>query len=206
MCPVIYCVSSRGVSGIRLYWHRDKATTIICLAHLFPLDIHGAPPKIVTNPHFFVLYCPIQCRKLLIKFLADCNIETTMFGASPITDSLEPLETFPITTGFAPLTTPFTPPPECSTRWIPANDGQTIIVNHSGRTLSGLAHSDYFDKCNPFSQRYSTYSPGMCPSGHTMGEIKLITRDTSHVWHARCCIRYGNFPIAKKYIFQALTY
>jgi len=88
-----------------------------------------------------------------------------------------------------PLTTVFTPPLKCSTRWVMAFSG-SVFSGWNYLNSFGLQNS-YYARCQPSTVSGNTFSPGMCPSGQTMGFITELQNDTTQLWEGRCCPRYG---------------
>ncbi|PVH96169.1 hypothetical protein DM02DRAFT_674992 [Periconia macrospinosa] len=86
------------------------------------------------------------------------------------------------------VTTIFTPPPDCSMRWIYNSSVGLNFVSNFIRPekipLPGVA-SNYFEECVPNMAASARYSPGVCPSGMDIDKIKFY--ESSQVWGARCC-------------------
>src|SRR5436305_587850 len=84
-------------------------------------------------------------------------------------------------TGFAPLTTVFTPAPECS----------SLTIVHQQRYVavySGCVGADP-SCCPPTGRLNNTWSPGVCPSGYVTMDAHVgldpLAIDTAE-WEATC--------------------
>jgi hypothetical protein len=95
-----------------------------------------------------------------------------------------------------PLTTMFTPPPSCTTKWLEVTWRTAHIFSGSTSDFGAGIPADYWRVCNPYSQdSNSKYSPGICPYGLTAGTITGSVLDalslTSKMtwWFATCCPR-----------------
>jgi len=92
------------------------------------------------------------------------------------------------------LLTVFTPPAECSTRWI--YDGTSTSEIYSGRAVFSYyedeVDSAYYYDCNPYRATATTplYSPGVCGDGQKPAEIDEVRLDYVY-WLAYCCPRYA---------------
>jgi len=87
---------------------------------------------------------------------------------------------------FEPLTTVFTPAPECA----------SLTIVHYGRKVlvrTGCVRPDP-SCCPPVAPTNTTYSPGICPSGYSTYDAHLgvdrLGIDTK-TWEATCIPRYG---------------
>jgi hypothetical protein len=98
------------------------------------------------------------------------------------------------------LTTVYTPSPSCIDRWMleaePSDCGDdnprtanftVYSVNPSKSIVSDASYSS----CQAYGQ--ASYSPGICPSGHTVAEITAYQSDVTTgyrtFWQASCCKR-----------------
>jgi hypothetical protein len=103
--------------------------------------------------------------------------------------------------GVPDLTTAYTYPAQCVDRWMippnaPCGNGpQNFTVFSVDPTRVESVSDPLYRSC----QRYSTpiYSPGMCPSGHTIAEVTAyasgVTNGTERTfWEASCCRRFYN--------------
>ena len=118
----------------------------------------------------------------------------------------QPVATFlsalPTSTPLA-LTTVYTYPTECVDRWIlsplplcasfPAL-GNTAAGNRTVFSINptkGIVSDPRYNSCQRFST--PTYSPGICPDGHTVAEVtaSLFSASSSvkTFWQASCCKR-----------------
>jgi len=91
--------------------------------------------------------------------------------------------------GFAPLTTFFEPPTGCETQWIVGSNEPVQILSGSDGRDNGLP-TDYFARCNPYSQSRPGYSPGICTSGQDVVEITEARFPSSVLWLGICCDRF----------------
>jgi hypothetical protein len=82
-------------------------------------------------------------------------------------------ENIPAGAGLPALTTVFTPPADCSTRWIQPDSNSLSIWSGVARAYyeSGVLEN-YWRDCNAFSQQVPYYSPGVCASGQQLGTIR----------------------------------
>lgn len=110
-------------------------------------------------------------------------ISTTVFTTGAITTLAQ---------SKPPLTTVFTQPSSCSTRWFHYTDGrQNFLINYGSSSFSGRTNSRYFDDCRPYSALEATYSPGICPDGKAVGSIDFYSQDSTSIWKGLCCQRYS---------------
>lgn len=89
------------------------------------------------------------------------------------------------------LTTEFTPPPQCSTRWLNVHDmlGHSVLVSMPMDEDSIMGGRDYWSECQPYSATYSVYSPGVCPSGQSVGYLQKFIENGTVVYEGLCCPR-----------------
>ncbi|KAH8710055.1 hypothetical protein GQ44DRAFT_776821 [Phaeosphaeriaceae sp. PMI808] len=90
------------------------------------------------------------------------------------------------------LLTVFTPPSECSERWVLQHTIDTTYTVYSTRSQSvDWRSNSVWSACHPQSVYPSSYSPGVCPSGYEMGDVtKAIQRHEKGSWtswNAACC-------------------
>ena len=101
-------------------------------------------------------------------------------------------------TNLPPLLTVFTPPGECSTRWIYDDTSSSAI--YSGRAVfqyyTDAVADSYYYECNPYRQEQTTplYSPGVCGDSQQPAEIDEIRLDYVY-WLAYCCPRYATHAL-----------
>lgn len=117
----------------------------------------------------------------------------------------QPVATFlsspPAATPLA-LTTVYTYPSECAERWMlsllpacanfaadsTAAGNRTVFSIDPGK---GIVSDPRYSSCQPFST--PTYSPGVCPDGHTVAEVTAsfftLSKDIQTFWQASCCKR-----------------
>jgi hypothetical protein len=85
------------------------------------------------------------------------------------------------------LTTAYSAPPFCANRWLLQDPNVATIYSQA----SG---DDFYTSCQP-AETAPTYSPGMCPSGHTVASITELsasgssTAEINRVWRGLCCRR-----------------
>jgi hypothetical protein len=100
---------------------------------------------------------------------------------------------------FAPLTTAFTVPPDCDTKWFhisDSKDGGHNLLNYMPQDFETGIETDpaYFGDCVPYSSTsLPWYSPGVCPQGREVTGItlyELAHTSSMQVWEAICCPRY----------------
>jgi hypothetical protein len=98
------------------------------------------------------------------------------------------------------LTTVHTYPTECAERWmlspLPACANFAVDSIAAGnRTVFSIdpAKSIVSDPSYRSCQPFLTYSPGVCPDGHTVAEVTAsfftLSRDIQTYWQASCCKR-----------------
>ena len=87
----------------------------------------------------------------------------------------------------ASLSTPFTAPTWCSSRWIPF----TAEVVRSWDSLDPKFTSCQPSECQTPGFQCLTFSPGYCPYGHEAATTGSTTVSSSLVTTVRCCRRYG---------------
>jgi hypothetical protein len=100
--------------------------------------------------------------------------------------------------GVPDLTTVYTYPAQCVDRWMlqpPCYDAPTAS-NYTVFSVDPTRILNVSDPLYRSCQRYSTpiYSPGVCPSGHTIAEVTAyrseVTTGTDRTfWEASCCRR-----------------
>lgn len=101
--------------------------------------------------------------------------------------------------GLPPLTTVFTPPGSCSTRWIQPDSNTLEVWSGVGRFESGVS-ANYWAQCNAFELSLQAYSPGICSGGHQLVEIMVQDYSTSTALQRQrqyigmCCPRFVNTP------------
>jgi len=143
---------------------------------------HLASVRAVPSQLFiYIVWTPLLSRRFgccmpiatLLIFLSLC----ADVSAAAVTQ----FQTQTTSTGFMPLTTGFTPPPECS----------SLTIVHSQRYVAlyqGCVGTD--PTCCPQSGRLNnTYSPGVCPSGYVAHDAHVgldrLAVDTLE-WEATC--------------------
>ncbi|PVI04075.1 hypothetical protein DM02DRAFT_652094 [Periconia macrospinosa] len=100
-----------------------------------------------------------------------------------------------------PLTTIYTAPSSCSNRWM-MNATQTVndapVSIAFSRILPNALYDPEYLTCQPFAVA-PTYSPGVCPDGHTIAEVtehqvSKTAGGMDRYWQASCCksgLRFG---------------
>lgn len=108
-----------------------------------------------------------------------------------------------ITITIVPLTTIFTPPPDCSTSWTFAPTGPDSLVN--GILLQNAI--SHVTSCYPpgFSNTgramaTHVFSPGYCPIGYTSADITINGPTTT----ATCCPSYVALRSPSPYLLARL--
>lgn len=85
---------------------------------------------------------------------------------------------------FAPLTTVFTPAPECTSLTI-------VHLSRNVKIYTGCVGED--PTCCPSGRQNNTYSPGLCPTGYEAKDphvgLDRLAIDTEE-WEATCVPRY----------------
>ena len=146
-------------------FHRSFSSTL-CGHHSFP----GVLDVLYVARRSIMCCMPIATLLIFLSLCADVS-------AAAVTQ----FQTQTTSTGFMPLTTGFTPPPECS----------SLTIVHSQRYVAlyqGCVGTD--PTCCPQSGRLNnTYSPGVCPSGYVAHDAHVgldrLAVDTLE-WEATC--------------------
>jgi hypothetical protein len=117
------------------------------------------------------------------------NVATITTGTNAVTaTSFSTGTSFPITQGYAPLTTVFTQPQHCQ---------NTLLAKQNYYVLG------YQDDCYPSGyETASAYSPGICPSGFSMADLEvrpslnyaITSAKPTNISVAYCCPRYIKPP------------
>ncbi|KAF2125180.1 hypothetical protein P153DRAFT_400660 [Dothidotthia symphoricarpi CBS 119687] len=134
----------------------------------------------LTNPLTFlsiVLFVDLQCLHLVMS--------SQIFITTIVVTELN-------ITGLAPLSTIFTPPADCSTRWLRPNDRDSTVYSGVALGSDVSTHATYYPQCYPY-RALPTYSPGICPDGQTIAAIEETrlgvsgSGDVRRLWKAACC-------------------
>ncbi|KAL2871592.1 uncharacterized protein BJX67DRAFT_166568 [Aspergillus lucknowensis] len=138
----------------------------------------------------------LPCRLLLASpFLSTTAVEVDLFNGLKATREMA--DSASITT--APLTSIFTPPPECSTSWTFERSAYNGVEN--GLFVQNVVSTDLDTSCFPsgFNQvgRATTddtfFSPGACPAGYTTNTGATTVASTTT---ASCCLSDYYFLIS----------
>jgi len=161
---------------------------------------HNSMP--VTSPHLDQSSVPLV-ELFKDPFFPETNVDLFylrdpdhMATVSTIPKSDWRYQTAP--TNLPPLLTIFTPPGECSTRWIYDDTSSSAI--YSGRAVfqyyTDAVADSYYYECNPYRQEQTTplYSPGVCGDSQQPVEIDEIRLDYVY-WLAYCCPRYATHAL-----------
>jgi hypothetical protein len=108
--------------------------------------------------------------------------------------------------GVPDLTTVYTYPAHCVDRWMLQPPREPYGAGPQNSTVFSVDPTRLYPISDPLyrsCQRYSTpvYSPGMCPSGHTIAEVTAfasgVTTGTRRTfWQASCCRRFRGLLIS----------
>ncbi|KAF1842318.1 uncharacterized protein K460DRAFT_370292 [Cucurbitaria berberidis CBS 394.84] len=139
----------------------------------------------------------LGCSTYLMS-LSDVGATTTRI----FTDTFPEIPSRPSSLNAPPLTTIYTPPPQCLDRWMlepprTIGCGNTEIppftvfsVDPSKSIVSDPSYKD----CQLY--KTPTYSPGICPHGQTIAGVTAFQSNVStgiHTfWQASCCRRFVN--------------
>ncbi|KAH7080478.1 hypothetical protein BKA63DRAFT_488233 [Paraphoma chrysanthemicola] len=132
---------------------------------------------------------------------AGLSAVTILMSALPIsTSTLSPGATVP-GSALPALTTVFTPPSNCSTRWVQPESNRLYVWSGAGSYDSGV-HRNYWPSCNAFGQSTQVaYSPGICAIGYLLSNIRAVAFGTSSSspsllqYVALCCPSGMTVPI-----------
>jgi hypothetical protein len=95
------------------------------------------------------------------------------------------------------LTTQFTPPPECSGRWLAPGRRPNEVYSTAGPRGTDTRFDPKYSSCQPLSGQ-AVYSPGVCPDHYTIQTISELQFTSSGTftswWLAPCCPRYETLP------------
>ncbi|CAI6302190.1 unnamed protein product [Periconia digitata] len=132
-----------------------------------------------------------------LSALRFCFVTAAMASITTVTEDDQSMSA--LVTHLGPLTTIFTPPFSCDTRWFYVPDtssGGHILMNSLPyeflKTINIpliSTEKNYFEDCVPYSSPLPWYSPGVCPQGNTIATItkREASRGITTLWEAACC-------------------
>ena len=170
-------------------------------------------PALVRLGYFLLLLCSLPAlfhvpsALVLVGLLPVCRFKTASMATITTITFETPEDWDEVLAGrgaYPPLTTFFEPPAGCSTQWIHDSDEPGRIWSGTDGIDDGL-QTDYFARCNPYSQIEPTYSPGICTSGQDLVEITVALFSSSLLWLGGCCDRLCS-PLEGYQVHERLTH
>jgi hypothetical protein len=119
----------------------------------------------------------------------------TMAGIESASVGYNIMSRFAAPSGLLPLTTTFTYASSCTDRFLQIYPDVTTIFYSSyfNDEESSISFGNNYISCQAGKTR-PTYSPGICPSGHTIATVTEYQTtpgaQESRLWEAGCCSRY----------------